>query len=77
MIIKYEGKDYELGEITNIGDLEKEIKNKGITSMLTEGHWRWNTSDFINGMFYSYDELENMNLDNIDKMTIILQLAGG
>lgn len=77
MIIKYEGKDYELGEITNIGDLEKEIKNKRITSLLTEGHLRWNTSYFINGIFYRYDELENMNLDNIDKMTIILQLAGG
>lgn len=77
MIIKYEGKDYELGEITNIGDLEKAIKNKRITSLLAEGHLRWNTSYFINGVFYSCDELKNMNLDNIDKMTIILQLAGG
>lgn len=77
MIIKYEGKDYELGEITNIGDLEKSIKNKRIASLLIEDHLRWNTSYFINNMFYSYDELKSMNLDNIEKMTIILQLAGG
>ena len=56
MIIKYEGKNYELGEITNIGDLEEAIKNKRITSLLTEGHLRWNQWSQLKklALFYCY-----------------------
>ena len=38
MIIKYEGKDYELGEITNIGDLEKAIKNAQFKKIVALGY---------------------------------------
>lgn len=77
MVLKYEGKNYQVGNVENLGELEAAMSAVHLGELLKNGHFKWNVSFFHDGKFQSVEQLGKDNLQSIESLNIILQLAGG
>lgn len=77
LVLKYEGKNYQVGNVENVGELEVAMGKAHLGELLKNGHLKWNVSFFHDGKFESVEQLGKDNLQSIKSLNIILQLAGG
>lgn len=77
MTIVFEGKEYEINQSKSFEELVDQIKKLNLQDLFEDGSLRWNVSFMHDGVFNSQQELMKIDIGSIQKLNIILQLAGG